>query len=111
MKTQGASDAMQMAHYKLTIIIIIIIIYLLLQTIDKWIMFLNQKTKELAVKSMPQTPTQKPDMHSSLAINSKVQYAFWEKLTTKTSLRNKEFSFPGSAIKERWLHLFLNPKE
>ena len=26
MKTQGASDAMQMAHYKLTIIIIIIII-------------------------------------------------------------------------------------
>ena len=25
MKTQGASDAMQMAHYKLTIIIIIII--------------------------------------------------------------------------------------
>ena len=29
MKTQGASDAMQMAHYKLTIIIIIIIIMLL----------------------------------------------------------------------------------
>ena len=26
MKTQGASDAMQMAHYKLTIIIIIIIL-------------------------------------------------------------------------------------
>ena len=26
MKTQGASEAMQMAHYKLTIIIIIIII-------------------------------------------------------------------------------------
>ena len=27
MKTQGASDAMQMAHYKLTIIIIIIIMF------------------------------------------------------------------------------------
>ena len=30
MKTQGASDAMQMAHYKLTIIIIIIITLLTL---------------------------------------------------------------------------------
>ena len=29
MKTQGASDAMQMAHYKLTIIIIIIIIIII----------------------------------------------------------------------------------
>ena len=35
MKTQGASDAMQMAHYKLTIIIIIIITYVAVVVICK----------------------------------------------------------------------------
>ena len=43
MKTQGASDAMQMAHYKLTIIIIIIIIIINADFYSLWIKFTISK--------------------------------------------------------------------
>ena len=45
MKTQGASDAMQMAHYKLTIIVIIIIIILFLFFIYYFFPLFSQPNK------------------------------------------------------------------
>ena len=77
MKTQGASDAMQMAHYKLTIIIIIIII-IKVKSLVMMMMMMQQTSALLSISHL---------LRTFMANTSSVCFNF----TTETLINNNYY--------------------